>query len=119
MQPYDSEVTLVPSIPQLSCAHLALTPGVPAIPQPSRSRPADGRYGENPNRLALTISSGLAQASSPADSRISILAHLHNGLDQKTMTFTLVSWEAFASAWGLGTGGLAQWHGGQFTYFSR
>ena len=56
LQPYDLEVGAGTFHPATTLRSLGPKPWKAAYVQPSR-RPTDGRYGDNPNRSALSISS--------------------------------------------------------------
>ena len=123
MQPYDSEVGA-------GTFHTATTlrslgPGAwrTCYPQPCR-RPADGRYGENPNRLQHYYQFQVLLKPSPADSQDLYLGSLEAiGLDPDLhdVRFVEDDWESpTLGAWGLGW---EVWLDGQevtqFTYFQQ
>ena len=90
-----------------------------AYVQPSR-RPADGRYGENPNRLQHYYQFQVVMKPSPADFQDLYLGSLFAlGVDPlvNDIRFVEDNWESpTLGAWGLGWGGLAEWHGGEPVY---
>jgi glycyl-tRNA synthetase alpha chain len=94
-----------------------------AYVQPSR-RPADGRYGENPNRLYKHTQLQVILKPSPADSQDLYLASLRAiGIDLKAhdVRFEEDNWEApTLGAWGMGWQVLLDGQEiTQFTYFQQ
>ncbi|MCY4328768.1 MAG: glycine--tRNA ligase subunit alpha [Endozoicomonadaceae bacterium] len=94
-----------------------------AYVQPSR-RPADGRYGENPNRMQHFYQFQVVMKPSPADFQNLYLQSLHHiGIDNRIHDIRFVedNWESpTLGAWGLGW---EVWLNGmeitQFTYFQQ
>ena len=124
LQPYDMEVGAGTFHPATTLR--ALGPDTvwrAAYVQPSR-RPADGRYGENPNRLQHYYQFQVIFKPSPADSQALYLGSLKAiGLDPDTHDIRFVEddWESpTLGAWGLGW---EVWCDGmevsQFTYFQQ
>src|ERR1700710_1513499 len=72
-EPYDVEVAPVTSSPETFPRARGPKPYRTAYVQPSR-RPADGRYGDNPNRLYKHMQLQLFVSPTPAD-----VIHLHMG----------------------------------------
>jgi glycyl-tRNA synthetase alpha chain len=124
LQPYDMEVGAGTFHPATTLR--ALGPDHhwrAAYVQPSR-RPADGRYGENPNRLQHYYQFQVIFKPSPADSQALYLGSLKAiGLDpdKHDIRFVEDDWESpTLGAWGLGW---EVWCDGmevsQFTYFQQ
>ena len=124
LQPYDMEVGAGTFHPATTLR--ALGPQSvwrAAYVQPSR-RPADGRYGENPNRLQHYYQFQVILKPSPADSQALYLGSLKSiGLDPDAHDIRFVEddWESpTLGAWGLGW---EVWCDGmevsQFTYFQQ
>jgi len=123
LQPYDMEVGAGTFHPATTLRALGPDPWRAAFVQPSR-RPADGRYGENPNRLQHYYQYQVILKPSPADSQglyLQSLAML--GIDPMTHDIRFVEddWESPT----LGAAGLGWevWCDGmevtQFTYFQQ
>ena len=112
-----------PSIPATTLRALGPTPWRAAYVQPCR-RPADGRYGDNPNRLQHYYQYQVIMKPSPADAQELLLASYQEiGLDPLRHDFRFVEddWESpTLGAWGLGwevwCDGMEV---GQFTYFQQ
>ena len=124
LQPYDMEVGAGTFHPATTLR--ALGPDTvwrAAYVQPSR-RPADGRYGDNPNRLQHYYQYQVILKPSPADSQALYLGSLKAiGLDPDAHDIRFVEddWESpTLGAWGLGW---EVWCDGmevsQFTYFQQ
>ena len=108
---------------QTTLGSLGSKPWKVAYVQPSR-RPADGRYGENPNRMQLFHQFQVILKPSPDDIQQLYLESLYDlGLDANEHDFRFVEddWESpTLGAWGLGW---EVWCDGmevsQFTYFQQ
>ena len=122
-QPYDLEVGAGTMSPDTFLRVLGPKPVRIAYAQPSR-RPADGRYGENPNRLQHYYQYQVIVKPSPADAQALLLdSYRAIGLDPLLHDFRFVEddWESpTLGAWGLGwevwCDGMEV---GQFTYFQQ
>jgi len=122
-QPYDLEVGAGTMHPATFLRALGPEPWRVAFVQPSR-RPADGRYGENPNRLYKHYQYQVVLKPSPDDVQdvyLTSLAHLGIHLREHDVRFLEDDWEAPT----LGASGLG-WQvfldGNeitQFTYFQQ
>ena len=118
MQPYDSEVGAGTFHTATLLRSLGPDSWATCYPQPCR-RPADGRYGENPNRMFQVLIK-----PSPVDSQDLYLGSLEAiGLDpaKHDVRFVEDDWESpTLGAWGLGW---EVWLDGmevtQFTYFQQ
>ncbi|MBM3541174.1 MAG: glycine--tRNA ligase subunit alpha [Alphaproteobacteria bacterium] len=123
LQPYDMEVGAGTFHPATTLRALGPKPWKAAYVQPSR-RPADGRYGENPNRLQHYYQYQVILKPSPADSQALYLGSLAAiGIDamKHDIRFVEDDWESpTLGAWGLGW---EVWCDGmevtQFTYFQQ
>lgn len=123
MQPYDSEVGAGTFHTATLLRSLGKDPWRVCYPQPCR-RPADGRYGDNPNRLQHYYQFQVLLKPSPRDSQDLYLGSLKAiGLDpdQHDVRFVEDDWESpTLGAWGLGW---EVWLNGmevtQFTYFQQ
>jgi glycyl-tRNA synthetase alpha chain len=123
LQPYDLEMGAGTFHPATTLHALGRRPWAAAYVQPSR-RPGDGRYGDNPNRLAQHYQYQVIIKPSPADAQDLLLASYREvGLDTLTHDFRFVEddWESpTLGAWGLGwevwCDGMEV---GQFTYFQQ
>ncbi|MBM3522803.1 MAG: glycine--tRNA ligase subunit alpha [Alphaproteobacteria bacterium] len=123
MQPYDMEVGAGTFHPATTLRSLGPKPWNAAYVQPSR-RPADGRYGENPNRLQHYYQFQVIMKPSPADAQELYLGSLRAiGIDpaQHDIRFVEDDWESpTLGAWGLGW---EVWCDGmevtQYTYFQQ
>jgi glycyl-tRNA synthetase alpha chain len=123
LQPYDMEVGAGTFHPATTLR--ALGPGIwnCAYVQPSR-RPADGRYGDNPNRLQHYYQYQVLMKPSPPDAQDVYLGSLEAiGIDplKHDIRFVEDDWESpTLGAWGLGW---EVWCDGmevtQFTYFQQ
>jgi len=121
--PYDLEVGAGTMTPETFLRVLGPDPWRVAYLQPSR-RPADGRYGENPNRLLKHTQMQVILKPPPEDIQEVYLASLENlGIDlrQHDIRFEEDNWEApTLGAWGIGwqvmLDGLEIT---QFTYFQQ
>ncbi len=123
LQPYDMEVGAGTFHPATTLRALGTEPWSAAYVQPSR-RPADGRYGENPNRLQRYYQFQVVMKPVPQNfqdlflnslASIGINKHLHD------IRFVEDDWESpTLGAWGLGW---EIWCDGmeitQFTYFQQ
>ena len=123
LQPYDMEVGAGTFHPATALRALGAKPWKAAYVQPSR-RPADGRYGENPNRLQHYYQFQVIMKPSPADFQDVYLGSLRElGLDPSIhdIRFLEDDWESPT----LGAAGLGWevWCDGmeisQFTYFQQ
>jgi glycyl-tRNA synthetase alpha chain len=123
LQPYDMEMGAGTFHPATTLRALGPKPWRAAYVQPSR-RPADGRYGENPNRLQHYYQYQVILKPSPSDSQELYLGSLAKiGLDAKRHDIRFVEddWESpTLGAWGLGW---EVWCDGmevtQYTYFQQ
>jgi glycyl-tRNA synthetase alpha chain len=122
-EPYDLEVGAGTMAPETFLRVLGPRPYRVAYVQPSR-RPADGRYGENPNRLYKHFQLQVILKPSPADVIEQYLASLEAiGIDLRKhdIKFEEDNWESpTLGAWGIGwqvmLDGLEIT---QFTYFQQ
>ena len=122
-QPYDVELGAGTSNPATFFRVLGPEPWKVAYVEPSR-RPADGRYGENPNRLQHYYQFQVILKPSPPDIQAIYLKSLeHLGVDpmKHDIRFVEDDWESpTLGAWGLGW---EVWLDGleitQFTYFQQ
>jgi glycyl-tRNA synthetase alpha chain len=122
-QPYDLEVGAGTMAPETFLRVLGPWPYKVAYVQPSR-RPADGRYGENPNRLYKHMQLQVILKPPPADVQELYLRSLEAiGIDlrQHDIKFEEDNWESpTLGAWGIGwqvmLDGLEIT---QFTYFQQ
>ena len=122
-QPYHTEVGAGTSNPATFLRVLGPEPWWVAYPEPS-IRPADGRYGENPNRLQHYYQYQVILKPSPPDVQELFLLSLEAlGLDLADHDFRFVedNWQSPSlGAWGLGW---EAWLDGmeilQFTYFQE
>ncbi|HTW44970.1 MAG TPA: glycine--tRNA ligase subunit alpha [Acidobacteriaceae bacterium] len=122
-QPYDVEVGAGTMSPDTFLRVLGPKPIQIAYAQPSR-RPADGRYGENPNRLYKHTQFQVILKPPPADIQETYLASLEAiGIDlaEHDIKFEEDNWESpTLGAWGIGwqvmLDGLEIT---QFTYFQQ
>jgi glycyl-tRNA synthetase alpha chain len=123
LQPYDVEVGAGTLNPATVLRALGPRPWRAAYVQPSR-RPADGRYGENPNRLHQHHQYQVILKPNPPDLQALYLGSLEAiGLDPKLHDIRFVEddWEnPTVGAWGLGW---EVWCDGmevtQYTYFQQ
>ncbi|AQS41076.1 MAG: Glycine--tRNA ligase alpha subunit [Candidatus Tokpelaia hoelldobleri] len=123
LQPYDMEVGAGTFHPATTLRALGPKPWKAAYVQPPR-RPADGRYGENPNRLQHYYQFQVILKPSPPDLQALYLGSLKAiGLDTDLhdVRFVEDDWESpTLGAWGLGW---ECWCDGmevsQFTYFQQ
>ncbi len=123
LQPYDMEVGAGTFHPATTLRALGKKPWNAAYVQPSR-RPADGRYGENPNRLQHYYQFQVILKPSPDNTQELYLDSLrHLGIDpnRHDIRFVEDDWESpTLGAWGLGW---EVWCDGmevtQFTYFQQ
>lgn len=122
-QPYDVEVGAGTMHPETFLRVLGPEPYRVVYAQPSR-RPADGRYGENPNRLYKHTQLQVILKPSPADVQqqyLDSLAHIGINLKEHDIKFEEDNWESpTLGAWGIGwqvmLDGLEIT---QFTYFQQ
>ncbi len=122
-QPYDVEVGAGTMSPETFLRVLGPQPYRVAYVQPSR-RPADGRYGENPNRLYKHLQWQVILKPSPADIQnlyVSSLEKIGIDLRHHDLKFEEDNWESpTLGAWGIGwqvmLDGLEIT---QFTYFQQ
>src|SRR6202049_1500472 len=122
-QPYDVEVGAGTMAPETFLRVLGPKPYKVAYVQPSR-RPADGRYGENPNRLYKHMQLQVILKPPPENVQelyLESLAAIGIDLRQHDIKFEEDNWEApTLSAWGVGwqvmLDGLEIT---QFTYFQQ
>ena len=122
-QPYDIEVGAGTMHPDTSLRVIGPEPWNVAYVQPSR-RPADGRYGDNPNRLQHYYQFQVIMKPAPENIQtlyINSLAALGIDPAEHDIRFVEDDWESAAiGAWGLGW---EVWLDGmevtQFTYFQQ
>jgi glycyl-tRNA synthetase alpha chain len=122
-QPYDVEVGAGTMHPETFLRVLGPAPYRVAYVQPSR-RPADGRYGENPNRLYKHTQFQVILKPSPADIQdlyLQSLGAIGINLKEHDIRFEEDNWESpTLGAWGIGwqilLDGLEIT---QFTYFQQ
>ena len=122
-QPYDIEVGAGTMHPETFLRVLGPDPYRVAYVQPSR-RPADGRYGENPNRLFKHHQLQVILKPSPADIQklyLDSLASIGLDLAAHDVRFEEDNWEApTLGAWGVGWQVLLDGlEITQFTYFQQ
>ncbi len=122
-QPYDVEVGAGTMHPETFLRVVGPEHFRVAYVQPSR-RPADGRYGENPNRLYKHTQLQVILKPAPADSQDLYLASLRAiGIDLKAhdVRFEEDNWESpTLGAWGMGWQVLLDGQEiTQFTYFQQ
>ena len=123
LQPYDMEVGAGTFHPATTLRALGPEPWHAAYVQPSR-RPADGRYGENPNRLQHYYQFQVVLKPSPDDIQALYLESLRAlgiASENHDIRFVEDDWESpTLGAWGLGW---EVWCDGmevtQFTYFQQ
>jgi glycyl-tRNA synthetase alpha chain len=123
LQPYDMEVGAGTFHPATFLRAIGPEPWSAAYVQPSR-RPADGRYGDNPNRLQHYYQFQVVLKPSPLDIQDLYLGSLRMlGIDPLVHDIRFVedNWESpTLGAWGLGW---EVWLNGmevsQFTYFQQ
>ncbi len=123
LQPYDMEVGAGTFHPATTLRSLGPEPWKAAYVQPSR-RPADGRYGENPNRVQRFYQYQVILKPSPddiLDVYLTSLAHIGIDAADHDIRFVEDDWESpTLGAWGLGW---EVWCDGmeisQFTYFQQ
>jgi len=123
LQPYDMEVGAGTFHPATFLGAIGPEPTKAAYVQPSR-RPADGRYGDNPNRLQHYFQFQVVLKPSPLEFQDLYLASLARlGIDflADDVRFVEDDWESpTLGAWGLGW---EIWLNGmeisQFTYFQQ
>lgn len=123
LQPYDMEVGAGTFHPATFLASIGPEPIRAAYVQPSR-RPADGRYGENPNRMQHYFQFQVVMKPSPLnfqDLYIGSLKSLGFNFLKDDIRFVEDNWESpTLGAWGLGW---EVWLNGmevsQFTYFQQ
>jgi glycyl-tRNA synthetase alpha chain len=122
-QPYDVEVGAGTMHPETFLRVLGATPYQVAFVQPSR-RPADGRYGENPNRLYKHSQFQVILKPSPADIQdvyLKSLSAIGINLREHDIRFEEDNWESpTLGAWGMGWQVLLDGlEVTQFTYFQQ
>jgi len=122
-QPYDVEVGAGTMHPETFLRVLGPEPHRVAYVQPSR-RPADGRYGDNPNRLYKHTQLQVILKPSPADSQELYLQSLEAigiPLREHDLRFEEDNWESpTLGAWGIGWQVLLDGlEITQFTYFQQ
>ena len=122
-QPYDVEVGAGTMHPETFLRVLGPRPYRVAYVQPSR-RPADGRYGENPNRLYKHSQFQVILKPSPADVQdvyLKSLSALGIDLREHDIRFEEDNWESpTLGAWGIGWQVLLDGlEITQFTYFQQ
>jgi glycyl-tRNA synthetase alpha chain len=122
-QPYDVEVGAGTMHPETFFRVLGPDPYSVAYVQPSR-RPADGRYGENPNRVYRHYQLQVILKPSPDDVQdiyLESLRKLGIPLEQHDLRFEEDNWEApTLGAWGIGWQVLLDgMEITQFTYFQQ
>jgi glycyl-tRNA synthetase alpha chain len=122
-QPYDTEVGAGTMHPETFLRVLSPTPYRVAYVQPSR-RPADGRYGENPNRLYKHFQYQVVLKPAPTDIQDMYLRSLEAigiKLSEHDVRFEEDNWESpTLGAWGIGWQILLDGQEiTQFTYFQQ
>src|SRR3989304_2905458 len=122
-QPYDIEVGAGTSNPATFLRVLGPEPWNVAYVEPSR-RPADGRFGENPNRLYQHHQFQVILKPHPPDVQDVYLGSLRAiGIDplEHDIRFVEDDWESpTLGAWGLGWEGWGDGRGvTQYTYFQQ
>ncbi len=122
-QPYDVEVGAGTMHPETFLRVLGPVPYRVAYAQPSR-RPADGRYGENPNRLYKHLQFQVILKPSPGDVQdiyLKSLAAIGIDLKEHDIRFEEDNWESpTLGAWGIGWQVLLDGlEITQFTYFQQ
>jgi glycyl-tRNA synthetase alpha chain len=122
-QPYDSEVGAGTMHPETFLRVLGPAPYRVAYVQPSR-RPADGRYGENPNRLYKHFQYQVILKPAPVNSQDLYLRSLEAigiKLSEHDIRFEEDNWESpTLGAWGIGWQVLLDGlEITQFTYFQQ
>jgi glycyl-tRNA synthetase alpha chain len=122
-QPYDIEVGAGTMHPETFLRVLGPQPYRVVYAQPSR-RPADGRYGENPNRLYKHTQLQVILKPSPADIQdlyLESLAAVGINLKEHDVRFEEDNWESpTLGAWGIGWQVLLDGlEITQFTYFQQ
>ncbi|HXX20854.1 MAG TPA: glycine--tRNA ligase subunit alpha [Candidatus Acidoferrum sp.] len=122
-QPYDIEVGAGTMHPETFLRVLGPEPYRVVYVQPSR-RPADGRYGENPNRLYKHTQLQVVLKPSPADIQdfyLESLAAVGINLKEHDIRFEEDNWESpTLGAWGIGWQVLLDGlEITQFTYFQQ
>ncbi len=122
-QPYDVEVGAGTMHPETFLRVLGPSPYRVAYVQPSR-RPADGRYGENPNRLYKHTQLQVVLKPSPVDIQevyLESLAAIGIRLREHDIRFEEDNWESpTLGAWGIGWQVLLDGlEITQFTYFQQ
>ena len=122
-QPYDVEVGAGTMHPETFLRVLGPEPYRVAYIQPSR-RPADGRYGDNPNRVQKHFQLQVILKPSPADAQDLYLASLRTiGIDLRRhdLRFEEDNWESpTLGSWGIGWQVLLDGlEVTQFTYFQQ
>jgi glycyl-tRNA synthetase alpha chain len=122
-QPYDIEVGAGTMHPETFLRVLGPEPYRVVYAQPSR-RPADGRYGQNPNRLYKHTQLQVILKPAPADAQnlyLESLATVGINLKEHDIRFEEDNWEApTLGAWGIGWQVLLDGlEITQFTYFQQ
>lgn len=122
-QPYDLEVGAGTMHPETFLRVLGTDPYRVVYAQPSR-RPADGRYGENPNRLYKHTQLQVILKPAPADVQdlyVESLSAVGVNLKQHDIRFEEDNWESpTLGAWGIGWQVLLDGQEiTQFTYFQQ
>jgi glycyl-tRNA synthetase alpha chain len=122
-QPYDVEMGAGTMHPETFLRVLGPAPYRVAYVQPSR-RPADGRYGENPNRLYKHLQFQVILKPAPADVQdlyLKSLAAISIELKEHDIRFEEDNWESpTLGAWGIGWQVLLDGlEITQFTYFQQ
>ena len=122
-QPYDVEVGAGTMHPETFLRVLGPSPYRVAYVQPSR-RPADGRYGENPNRLYKHLQFQVILKPSPIDIQdvyLKSLSAIGINLREHDIRFEEDNWESpTLGAWGIGWQVLLDGlEITQFTYFQQ
>ena len=123
LQPYDMEVGAGTFHPATTLRALGKSPWKAAYVQPSR-RPADGRYGDNPNRLQHYYQFQVILKPSPDDMQhmyLKSLSEIGIDSDMHDIRFVEDDWESpTLGAWGLGW---EVWCDGmevtQYTYYQQ
>ena len=112
-QPYDIEKGAGTMNPSTFLRVLGPEPWRVAYVEPSR-RPADGRYGDNPNRLFQHHQFQVIVKPSPENIQelyLQSLAELGIHQEEHDIRFVEDNWNLRLWRLGLGVGGLAGWYG--------
>lgn len=117
-QPYDIEKGAGTFNPATFLRALGPEPWKCAYVEPSR-RPADGRYGENPNRLQHYYQFQVIVKPAPDDAQdiyLNSLRFIGIDLVKHDVRFVEDDWESPTWRYGARLGGMAGWNGGNAVY---